>query len=734
MLGMLSIFFHLASAQEKLDFMRGNPQQRELNRGVPKSWYPQHVSGITDTLELPLEDDFSTDKFADYYYYSCPSSGRQGHVFYNRLINGSPASGNVTYSHIRTFTTDSTLSPVGLTANDSLFLSFFNISSFYPGSPLQPDSSSWVYYPYNRIIGSTGLLDSSQTESFIIDSLIADSLYTVKLNHKDFIWLDRKVSVYRNQSFAISPPSLGVLTFDGTAWNGMPYNNFGNPNTQGSADTLTSKPINLNYNPVNGVYFSFFYQPKGLGNAPEFADSLLLEFRSPVKRWTRVWGKTGYNPGSDTSFVKVTLHITDTSWLKTGFQFRFRNYATLAGNCDHWHLDYVRIVPNASDTLINDIGFCRQPGNLLYPYTAVPYNQFLSGYMSSLSGQINQIRNLSSNDANLNYRFRITDFSGANTQSSFNVDNVVFYPSSVNSCESCARVLNPYNGLGYSFPAMNSCTEYRIKQWIEPLSLASNRGNDTIDVLQRFADYYSYDDGTPELAYGIENNPLTEVLYRIDLTNAATLQGLYLNFTPFTNDARQQEFSIVVKSNDAANNAPGDSVYEETGKIPLYTDRPDGFTQYLLSNPPALSAGTYYVGIRNFGNASLNIGFDANNNRQDALFIRFPGGSWYNTQFAGSLLMRPITASCPDGLPSSVGSFAAIPSASLVFPNPAHQEVVLPAGSVKVFHLSGTLLFEGRSDGSRPTDTSAWPEGAYIVKTLSSEGSMFVNKLLIQHR
>lgn len=46
-------------------------------------------------------------------------------------------------------------------------------------------------------------------------------------------------------------------------------------------------------------------------------------------------------------------------YLYNGFQFRFKNYASLTGNNDHWHIDYVRLDKNRSvtDTSISDIAF-----------------------------------------------------------------------------------------------------------------------------------------------------------------------------------------------------------------------------------------------------------------------------------------------------------------------------------------------------------------------------------------
>ena len=92
-------------------------------------------------------------------------------------------------------------------------------------------------------------------------------------------WQDQKV--YVNNTFCINPITIGVATFDGLDEFGNPYNNSFS-NAQGGCDTLTSQPINLYTKPLGGNYglsdsivLSFYYQKKGLGDAPEITDSLI---------------------------------------------------------------------------------------------------------------------------------------------------------------------------------------------------------------------------------------------------------------------------------------------------------------------------------------------------------------------------------------------------------------------------------------------------------------------------
>ena len=107
-------------------------------------------------------------------------------------------------------------------------------------------------------------------------------------------WQDRKCFV--NNTYAIRPPSIGVVTFDALDENGRIYAHA--DRSAFPADTLTSVCIRLDSNftqnrPMrlsDDIYFSFFYQPGGgcsstppvgwerIGDAPESDDELILEF------------------------------------------------------------------------------------------------------------------------------------------------------------------------------------------------------------------------------------------------------------------------------------------------------------------------------------------------------------------------------------------------------------------------------------------------------------------------
>ncbi|MDD4395734.1 MAG: T9SS type A sorting domain-containing protein [Bacteroidales bacterium] len=105
-------------------------------------------------------------------------------------------------------------------------------------------------------------------------------------------WEDRQGFV--NRTFALQPPTIGVVTLDALNENGEVYPHADRVGFE--ADALTSLPIRLDMNfnlnrPMrlaDSLYFSFYYQPAGgslsglewerRGNQPEQHDSLVLEF------------------------------------------------------------------------------------------------------------------------------------------------------------------------------------------------------------------------------------------------------------------------------------------------------------------------------------------------------------------------------------------------------------------------------------------------------------------------
>ncbi|MBC7892932.1 MAG: T9SS C-terminal target domain-containing protein, partial [Sphingobacteriaceae bacterium] len=181
-----------------------------------------------------------------------------------------------------------------------------------------------------------------------------------------------------NNTLAVGQPSLNVVTFDGLKRSGSPYD-FVTPLSQGSADSLTSQPIDLSaLSARDSVYLSFFWEAKGLGELPDREDSLQVDFRTADGTWQPVWWQRGGTAASN-RFVQVLLPLRTAAYFHAGFQFRFRAFGRESGAFDTWHVDYVYLNRGrrASDRFYKDLAVRSQPSSYLRRYRAMPLAQFL---------------------------------------------------------------------------------------------------------------------------------------------------------------------------------------------------------------------------------------------------------------------------------------------------------------------------------------------------------------------
>ncbi len=201
-------------------------------------------------------------------------------------------------------------------------------------------------------------------------------------------WTDNYVFI--NRSFAYAPPTIGVATFDGLDQYGNVYSL--TPTASGACDTLTSKPINLfddgaghNYALSDSINLSFYYERKGVGDAPESTDSLVLQYyNTDSSKWYSQWKITG---GTDITFTWVKLDLTDATFLRNGFRFRFINFGSKAGAADHFHLDYIALRPYDVNPIV-DNAFVYNSPPLLQNYSAMPWRHYVSLNISTQSNEL----------------------------------------------------------------------------------------------------------------------------------------------------------------------------------------------------------------------------------------------------------------------------------------------------------------------------------------------------------
>ena len=184
---------------------------------------------------------------------------------------------------------------------------------------------------------NAGFKTAAQRQASLLTLPFFDDFTTSRVFPDSHRWVER--ATFINNSFCYRPPNQWVATFDALDSTG---NIYGAARSEPfKADRLTSQPLRLDsvfvpapvkLSPADSLYLSFYYQPQGMGDAPETGDSLVLAFRE-------LTGNTVFSH-IDSIWISVnnflntpqdTLHPLDTLRAKApcDTSFYLVNYKTL---------------------------------------------------------------------------------------------------------------------------------------------------------------------------------------------------------------------------------------------------------------------------------------------------------------------------------------------------------------------------------------------------------------------
>lgn len=523
-------------------------------------------------------------------------------------------------------------------------------------------------------------------------------------------------NTYSNQQVTIGIATLDALDNEGKLYETATSEGF-------EADHLTSQPVNLNYPYTENIWLSFYFQPGGLGDKPELKDSLTLQFFAPEEsRWRSVWK-------ADTSrqlkFKPVIIRIEDSRYLKTGFKFRFVNWASLSsdikdpsmiGNCDHWNIDYVYLDKNrnAADTSIADVAFRAPLRSILKTYEAMPWKQFRQVYLQEMGSAIP-------------IHYRNNDIITRNVTRNFEIRDM-FTNTVSHSFSAGAANVDPFTNVDYDanliYTFDNSSADsaiFRITCYLKTDDF-DPKGNDTIIYDQVFRNYFAYDDGSSEGGYGIngQGSRNAMVAYRFKSYLQDTIRAIRICFNDSYLNSNQRDFDLMIW--DDNNGLPGNVIYSADNVLVEPGDEINGYHTYILPDGVMVN-GLFYAGWRQRSETFLNAGFDVNTPNRGRQYY-WLNGTWFQSQKDGSLMIRPVVGA-PIKATSSDDFNPPDPKRYTIWPNPASDYINLNCSDlansrsafISIIDMQGRELM--KVPYSERIDISRIRPGIYTVITLS---------------
>lgn len=700
---------------------------KELKQKSSNETFDSTFIYTTDTLTLPIFDDFSSNKIQKYNSdFTAPGVTFDKKYRLTDLADV-PLDASITY------TTQATFRRIFNTENNEIEDVVFIPTSIKVGNLANYPvvyATTDVYPPY-FIFDTIGAPDISDTVWIEGPNVYQDSAtqFFTQMVDPNAIWLDD--NAYHNYRYAVDPWSLGVMTFDGLDRTGFPYAI--GTTLSGEADFLTSKVIDLSdFSIGDSIYFTFLVQRQGHGDIPEATDSLILEFYDSFEQeWTRYWGIGG---GAVGEFVLAQVPLNIPNYLTDDFQFRFKNKGALSGSLDHFHLDYLkfRAFSGFQDTLIEDFAMVYPIPTLLNDYTSVPWDH----YKNNPAGKMNTATNVYVRNSYLNGGANISSAAGGKievfyndiSEGSVNLNGQVlagfpasgapdYQPRTTYHSEHDVSTI-PFDiskpGVQQSFEIQTSAT----------VLVGSNfTPNDTAYSTQYFGNYYSYDDGTAENGYGPQGNQ-SRLAIQYTTYEADSLIGMMAHFVPTVDDVSNKLFRMTIWSDNGG--VPGSVIYQDDPfflRQPEYQGIQNKFTTYFTEDTMKIPvSGTFYIGWVQIDPDRLNIGLDRNIDNKQHTFYNTDGGStWTVSGITGSVMIRPIFST---GLDPALGIYEKeiLESELTIYPIPSNGifNVSSSTGKNELYHVFSMMGQQILSSTENTFNLSNYPNGVYFVKSTAT--------------
>ena len=465
--------------------------------------------------------------------------------------------------------------------------------------------------------------------------------------------------------------------------------------------------------------------------------------------WYHVWSTPGQTlqafmeENGGQYFKQVMIPVRDARYFTDHFYFRFYNYASIEnsshpqnrGNEDEWNIDfvYLGINRNMYDLSYPMLTFSGQLPTFLARYQAMPYRQYRANPNAAVRESLElDIANLDEIPHEAHYYYTV-DQIGGNQHYRRDLDPVIINPYIQSGYLNCPgsgeSPACPFVGQLFSMNYLYDSASYEIRHYIYD-STCTPPLIDSMVYRQGFYNYYAYDDGTPEMGYGVVPSGAAFAV-RFELSDYDTISGVQLLFNHTLNDANNKYFDIVLWKDE--NGRPGQEIYRLSSQRPQWEEQIYRFHYYPFDEVVAF-AGSFYIGIVQQTNALINIGFDSSNDNSENTCYN-ANGSWQPTEMHGSLMIRPVV-----GPSYYIGIEENSPSICLgtvsIYPNPASDLLHFTVqegteiATICIYDLMGRKVYQGTFAETLPI--AHLHDGLYFISLITAQGQVITQKIVIR--
>jgi hypothetical protein len=388
---------------------------------------------------------------------------------------------------------------------------------------------------------------------------------------------------------------------------------------------------------------------------------------------------------------------------------------------------HLRALSDYTDTLFKDFALCYPLNTLLQDYTSVPWDHYKNTTAGMMTNGLEvNVFNGSNSAENYQNGQVVVQHNGSQV-GTYSLPGFLLAEGNINYNPN--ELFTSYHDLsaGYEFDRSLPGNQQVFKVNASVSAQFPNLiSNDTCEFYQGFYNYYSYDDGSAEAAFG-PTGAQSMLAVHFNAYEADSLLGVYLHFVPSVSDVSNKLFYLTVWED--LNGEPGAILYEDDAfspRQPTYANGLNNFNAYYFPNGEKIAVGTsFFVGWRQVDAVRYNVGLDRNIDHSQEIFYSVDfGATWENPPFPGSAMLRPIVST---GLDGELGVEQTPLPAYIAYPNPSRDVVHIVSpysdeNGFELFDLQGRLMAKTLNNHF---DVTLLTRGYYIIQSIQHPAQQF---------